>query len=70
MTRIEKMKFSNRLLMIITPLGVALGLCEAWLLAGKLVFLMALQFLVLVIVGVVLVRIIRREAAQKRSDKS
>ncbi len=39
----ERMKFSNRLLMVITPIGVAIGLYEAWHLAGKLVFLMALQ---------------------------
>lgn len=66
MTRIEKMKFSNRLLMIITPLGVAIGLYEAWQLAGKLVFLMALQILALVVAAVFVVRMVRRESAQKR----
>jgi SNF family Na+-dependent transporter len=67
MTSTERMKFSSRLLMIITPLGVAIGLYEAWSLAGKLVFLMALQMLLLVAATVFVVRIMRRESAQKRT---
>jgi hypothetical protein len=63
----EKMKFSSRLLMVITPIGVAIGLYEAWHLAGKLVFLMALQILLLTAAAVAVVRIIRRESAQKRT---
>lgn len=63
----ERMKFSSRLLMVITPLGVAIGLYEAWHLAGKLVFLMALQIIALATAAVVVVRIVRRESAQKRS---
>jgi SNF family Na+-dependent transporter len=65
----ERMKFSSRMLMVITPIGVAIGLYEAWHLAGKLVFLMALQILVLAVVAAVTVRIVRREAAQKRSSE-
>lgn len=61
------MKFSSRLLMVITPLGVAIGLFEAWALAGKLVFLMALQILLLAAAAVFVVRIVRRESAQKRT---
>lgn len=68
MTRVERMKFSSRMLMVITPIGVAIGLYEAWHLAGKLVFLMALQMLVLTGVTVAIVRKVRREAAQKRSS--
>lgn len=64
----ERMKFSSRLLMVITPVGVAIGLYEAWHLAGKLVFLMALQILLLVAAAVAIVRIVRRESAQKRSS--
>ncbi len=64
------MKFSNRLLMVITPIGVAIGLYEAWHLAGKLVFLMALQILALAIIAVVIVRIVRRESRQKPSSGS
>ncbi|MEO8314702.1 MAG: hypothetical protein ABI645_07895 [Pseudomonadota bacterium] len=63
----ERMKFSSRLLMVITPLGVAIGLYEAWHLAGKLVFLMALQIIALAAGVVAVVRIVRRESAQKRS---
>jgi len=66
MSRIEKMKFSNRLLMVITPIGVAIGLYEAWHLAGKLVFLMALQILLLAGAAYAVVRMVRRESAQKR----
>jgi hypothetical protein len=66
MSSSEKMKFSNRLLMVITPIGVAIGLYEAWYLAGKLVFLMALQILLLAAGAFALVRIVRRESAQKR----
>jgi hypothetical protein len=62
----ERMKFSSRLLMVITPIGVAIGLYEAWFLAGKLVFLMALQILLLAIITLVVVRKVRRESAQRR----
>jgi SNF family Na+-dependent transporter len=65
MTRAEKMKFSSRLLMVITPIGVAIGLYEAWHLAGKLVFLMALQILLLAAAAYAVVRIVRRESSQK-----
>jgi hypothetical protein len=51
---------------VITPIGVAIGLYEAWHLAGKLVFLMALQILLLAAAAYALVRIVRRESAQKR----
>jgi SNF family Na+-dependent transporter len=62
----ERMKFSSRLLMVITPIGVAIGLYEAWFLAGKLVFLMALQILLLAVITLVVVRKVRRESAQRR----
>lgn len=58
--------FFRRLLMVLTPVGVAIGLYEAWHLAGGLVFLMALQILVLGCVGVALVRRIRSEAEKQR----
>jgi SNF family Na+-dependent transporter len=62
----EKMRFSNRMLMVITPIGVAIGLYEAWRLAGGLVFLMAVQILLLGLAAVALVRIVRREAKETR----
>jgi hypothetical protein len=61
MTRYDEMKLFRRMLLVITPIGVAIGLYEAWDLAGGLVFLMALQILVLAIAGAALVRVIRRE---------
>jgi F0F1-type ATP synthase assembly protein I len=64
----ERMKFSNRLLMVITPLGVAIGLYEAWHLAGNLFFLMALQISGLAAGAFVVVRIVRKESGQKRAD--
>jgi hypothetical protein len=66
MTSPERMRFSSRLLMVITPIGVALGLYEAWFLAGKLAFVVALQILLLAVVTAVVVRTVRRESAQRR----
>jgi SNF family Na+-dependent transporter len=68
MTSPERMQFSSRMLMVITPVGVGIGLYEAWHFAGKLVFLMALQMLVLLTIVVVVVRIARRESRQKGSS--
>jgi hypothetical protein len=67
MKRQETMKFSSRLLMVITPVGVVIGLHEAWRLAGGLVLLMAVQILVLSIVAVAVVRTIRRESREQQS---
>jgi predicted MFS family arabinose efflux permease len=64
--RPEAMKFSNRLLMVITPIGVAIGLYEGWRLAGGLVLLMAAQLLILSLIGVALVRTVRRESREQR----
>jgi hypothetical protein len=64
MDRSNEMKFSRRMLVVITPVGVGIGLYEAWHLAGGLVFLMAFQILVLTAVVVGLVRTVRHEAAQ------
>ena len=43
------MRIAKPLLLITTPIGVALGLYEAWRLAGRMVFLMAA---LLVVIGV------------------
>lgn len=66
MKKPENMKFSNRLLMVITPIGVAIGLMEAWRLAGGLVVLMAVQILLLATIAVAVVRTIRRESKESR----
>lgn len=65
MDRSQQMKFSRRMLVAITPVGVGIGLYEAWHLAGGLVLLMALQILILTAAVVGLVRAVRREAAQE-----
>ena len=57
----RQMKFSKRLLMATTPVGVVIGLHEAWRLAGGLVVLMAIQILILTLVAVAVVRRIREE---------
>jgi hypothetical protein len=66
MKRPEAMKFSSRLLMVITPVGVVIGLHEAWRLAGGLVLLMAAQILILSLIAVAVVRTIRRESREQR----
>ncbi len=60
----EQMWFSRRMLVVLTPVGVAIGLHQAWRLAGGMVILMALQIMILTAVVVGLVRMVRRESAQ------
>jgi hypothetical protein len=60
----QQMKFSRWMLVVITPIGVAIGLHEAYRLAGGMVILMALQMAILTAVVVGLVRVVRRESAQ------
>jgi hypothetical protein len=55
------MWFSNRLLMLITPVGLAIGLYEAWRLAGGLVLLVAAQILFMTLAAVMVVRRVRKE---------
>jgi uncharacterized membrane protein len=63
----RNMRFSTVLLLVLTPIGVAIGLHEAWRLAGGLVVLMAAQVLVMSLVAVSVVRTIRREGARKEA---
>jgi uncharacterized membrane protein len=65
----DQMKFSRRMLVVMTPIGVVIGLHEAWRLAGGMVILMALQIAILTAVVVGLVRVVRREAAQQGERK-
>jgi hypothetical protein len=60
------MRIAKPLLLIITPIGVAFGLYEAWHLAGGLVFLMAALLGVITVAMVSVVRTIRREQAIER----
>ncbi|MET0291882.1 MAG: hypothetical protein ABW136_05900 [Steroidobacteraceae bacterium] len=65
MNRWHEMKILRRALLVTTPLGVAIGLYEAWRLAGGLVVLMGAQMIVLSLVIWGLVRVVRREAAEQ-----
>jgi RsiW-degrading membrane proteinase PrsW (M82 family) len=66
----RNMRFSTVMLMVLTPIGVAIGLHEAWRLAGGLVVLMAVQVLVMSLVAVSVVRTIKREGAKKETEKT
>ena len=70
MNRWNEMKFSRRLLIAATPVGMAIGLYEAWHLAGGLVLLMAAQLGVLALIMAGLVRVVRRESAEAREKRS
>ena len=63
----HELRFLRRVLLVTTPLGVAIGLYEAWQLAGGLVVLMAAQLIVLGLIVGGLVRIVRRESAAERA---
>ena len=67
MNRWHEMRILRRVLLFTTPLGVAIGLYEAWQLAGGLVVLMAAQMIVLSLIVGGLVRIVRRESAEERA---
>lgn len=70
MTLGRNMRFSTVLLLVLTPIGLVIGLHEAWRLAGGLVVLMAAQLLVLSLVAVSVVRTIRRESGPKKTEKT
>ena len=63
------MKIGKPLLLIVTPIGLAIGLYEGWRLAGGLVFVMAafIGFLGFAFLTVVLT--IRRERRQEEEKK-
>lgn len=57
------MRIAKPLLMVTTPLGVCLGLIEAFRLTGGLVIVMAAMLAVLTAAAAVVVQTIRREQA-------
>jgi hypothetical protein len=69
MDRNAEPRFSRRMLVALTPVGVGIGLYEAWQLAGGLVVLMAAQIAILTAVAVALVRVVRRESVQEGAGK-
>lgn len=60
-SRKPPMLFSRRLLLVTTPIGLVIGLHEAWRLAGGLVVLLAAQILLFGLATLALVRRIREE---------
>ena len=65
MAKWHEMKLLRQVLLVTTPLGVAIGLYEAWRLAGGLVILMAAQMIVLGLIVAGLVRTVRREQEKR-----
>jgi predicted MFS family arabinose efflux permease len=60
------MKIAKPLLLVTTPIGVALGLYEGWRLAGGLVFLMAAMLMVVGAAIGTVVWTVRREREEER----
>lgn len=64
------MRIAKPLLLITTPVGVALGLYEGWRLAGPLVFLLAAALGVFGSAMAMLIMTIRREQADERARRA
>lgn len=64
------MRIAKPLLLVVTPLGVAAGLYEAYRLAGGLVFLMVMMLVVMSAAIGTVVFTIRREKAEQRERDS
>ncbi len=63
------MKIGKPLLLIATPIGLAIGLYEGWRLAGGLVFVMATFIAFLGFAFLTIVLTIRRERRQEEEKK-
>lgn len=63
------MRIAKPLLLVTTPVGLAIGLYEGWRLAGGLVFIMAALMLVIGVAMGSVVRTIRRERAAEEEKK-
>ena len=64
------MRIAKPLLLVATPIGLALGLYEGWRLAGGLVFIMAALMLVIGVAFGTVVWTIRRERAEEERKKA
>ena len=60
------MRIAKPMLLVLTPIGVAIGLYEAYRLAGGLVFLMAMMVLVIGFAMGTIIATIRRERRERR----
>ena len=63
------MRIAKPLLLVTTPIGVAIGLYEAWRLAGGLVFLMAALISVIGVAMASVVLTIRKERREEEERK-
>jgi predicted MFS family arabinose efflux permease len=63
------MRIAKPLLLVTTPIGLALGLYEGWRLAGGLVFIMAALMLVIAAAFGTVIWTIRRERAEEEQKK-
>lgn len=63
------MRIAKPLLLILTPIGVAYGLYEAWRLAGGLVFIMAAMVTVIAVAVGSIVMTVRKERAQEERKR-
>jgi uncharacterized membrane protein len=64
------MRIAKPLLLITTPVGLALGLYEGWRLAGGLVVIMAALILIMGVAMGSVVWTIRRERAEEEKKKA
>jgi predicted MFS family arabinose efflux permease len=64
------MRIAKPMLMITTPIGLALGLYEGWRLAGGLVFIMAALMLVIAAAFGSVIYTIRKERAEEERKKA
>ena len=64
------MRIAKPILLIITPLGVAIGVYEAWKLAGGLVVLLIMLIAMFGVAMLTVVSTVRREARQEKEPKT
>ena len=63
------MRIAKPLLLVTTPIGLAIGLYEGWRLAGGLVFIMAALMMVIAAAFGTVIWTIRRERAEEEKKK-
>ena len=64
------MRIAKPLLLITTPIGLAVGLYEGWRLAGGLVFIMAALILVIGVAFASVIYTIRKERVEEEQRKA
>jgi hypothetical protein len=64
------MRIAKPLLLVTTPIGLAVGLYEGWRLAGGLVFIMAALMLVIGVAFGTVIWTIRKERAEEERKKT